>query len=198
MEPFTGAQRAFSVRGYYANNNSVILAWRMYRSHFGLRDISEAPSAKSIRKWITMFTATGSTVRIINDGSPEVSVDAKGYWPCYRIGKTKSATINSDEANFHVNGHVNKQNCRFWSETNPRLKHQNPLHSPKVVVWTAISARGILGPYFFENESGVAVTVRAESYCKMLREFLIPALREFQGHNSRTWFQQDGATISQH
>lgn len=61
-------------------------------------------------------------------------------------------------------------------------------------MWAAISARGILGPYFFDNESGVAVTARAENYCEMLWEFLIPAIREFRGHNSRTWFKQDGAS----
>ncbi|CAH1989820.1 unnamed protein product [Acanthoscelides obtectus] len=46
----------------------------------------------------------------------------------------------SDEAHFHLNGHVNKQNCRYWSPENPRRKHQKPLHSPKVTVWAAMSA----------------------------------------------------------
>lgn len=45
----------------------------------------------------------------------------------------------SDEANFHLNGHVNKQNCRYWSKENPKTKHQRPLHSPKVIVWAAFS-----------------------------------------------------------
>ncbi|TLM65355.1 DUF4817 domain-containing protein, partial [Acinetobacter baumannii] len=30
----------------------------------------------------------------------------------------------SDEAHFHLNGHVSKQNCRYWSPINPKLKHQ--------------------------------------------------------------------------
>lgn len=100
----------------------------------------------------------------------------------------------SDEANFHLNGQVNKQNCRFWSETNPQRLHERPLHSPKLVVWAAISANGIVGPYFFEDERGRAVTVRAHNYCDMIREFLVPALQEFQGDTTRIWFQQDGAT----
>lgn len=33
----------------------------------------------------------------------------------------------SDEAHFHLNGHVSKQNCRYWSPNNPKLKHQKPL-----------------------------------------------------------------------
>ncbi|CAH2101168.1 unnamed protein product [Euphydryas editha] len=40
----------------------------------------------------------------------------------------------SDEAIFDLNGHVNKPNCRFWSETNPQRLQIRPLHSPKLVV----------------------------------------------------------------
>ncbi|CAH2093266.1 unnamed protein product [Euphydryas editha] len=100
----------------------------------------------------------------------------------------------SDEAIFHLNGHVNKQNCRFWSETNPQRLHERPLRSPKLVVCAAISSTGIVGPYFFEDERGRAMMVRANNYCDMIREFLVPALQEVQGNTSRIWFQQDGAT----
>jgi len=57
----------------------------------------------------------------------------------------------SDEAHFHVSGFVNKQNFRYWSQANPRALHKKPLHSQKVTVWCAMSALGIIGPYFFEN-----------------------------------------------
>lgn len=40
--------------------------------------------------------------------------------------------IMSDEAHFHLNGYVNKQNCRYWGEQNPRQIHEKPLHSAKV------------------------------------------------------------------
>lgn len=100
----------------------------------------------------------------------------------------------SDEAHFHLNGAVNKQNCRYWAPENPREKHQRPLHSPKVTVWCAMSASGIIGPYFFENARGVTVTVTSDRYATMIREFFAPALQRFHGHNNETWFQQDGAT----
>lgn len=100
----------------------------------------------------------------------------------------------SDEAHFHLNGHVNKQNCRYWSSENPKTKHQKPLHSPKVTVWAAISSKGIIGPYFFEDFYGRTITVNSTEYVKMLRLFLSPQLQEFAGYNRRTWFQQDGAT----
>ncbi|CAH2090217.1 unnamed protein product [Euphydryas editha] len=100
----------------------------------------------------------------------------------------------SDEANFHLNGNVNKQNCRYWSNENPKQKHERPLYSTKITVWAAMSSKGIIGPYFFEDRRGRPLTVNTDRYCEMLRNFLAPALEEFRGFNSRTWFQQDGAT----
>ncbi|XP_046962436.1 uncharacterized protein LOC124531912 [Vanessa cardui] len=100
----------------------------------------------------------------------------------------------SDEAHFHLCGFVNKQNCRYWAVENPQLKHQRPLHSLKVTVWAAMSAQGIIGPHFFENERSHTVTVNSDRYTAMLRNFFFPQLHNFEAYNSRTWFQQDGAT----
>ncbi|GFT42749.1 DUF4817 domain-containing protein [Trichonephila clavipes] len=72
----------------------------------------------------------------------------------------------SDEAHFRLNGYVNKQNCRIWSEANPQVYVETPLHPEKLTVWCALWAGGIIGPYFFKND---------------------------EGHNE-LWFQQDGAT----
>ncbi|GFS49521.1 transposable element Tc3 transposase [Trichonephila clavipes] len=74
----------------------------------------------------------------------------------------------SDEAYFWLNGYVNKQNCRIWSEANPQVYVRAPLHPEKLTVWCALWAGGIIGPYFFKNDEGNSVT--------------------------ELWFQQDGAT----
>ncbi|GFU93077.1 uncharacterized protein TNCV_1663091 [Trichonephila clavipes] len=50
----------------------------------------------------------------------------------------------SDEANFWLNGYVNKQNCRIWSEDNPQVYVETPLHPEKLTVWCALWAGGIL------------------------------------------------------
>ncbi|GFW59228.1 putative DD41D transposase [Trichonephila clavipes] len=50
----------------------------------------------------------------------------------------------SDEAYFWLNGYVNKQNCRIWSETNPQVYVETPLHPEKLTVWCALWAGGIL------------------------------------------------------
>ena len=55
----------------------------------------------------------------------------------------------SDEAHFHLNGQVNRQNYRFWAERPPEEVLEAPLHSPKVTVWCALSAQGIIDPIFF-------------------------------------------------
>ncbi|GFV90787.1 transposase [Trichonephila clavipes] len=72
----------------------------------------------------------------------------------------------SDEAHFWLNGYVNKQNCGIWSEANPQVYVETPLHPEKLTVWGALWTGGIIGPYFFKND---------------------------EGHN-QLWSQQDGAT----
>ncbi|GFU42738.1 hypothetical protein TNCV_3139371 [Trichonephila clavipes] len=49
-----------------------------------------------------------------------------------------------DEAHFWSNGYVNKQNCRIWSEANPQVYVETPLHPEKLTVWCALWAGGIL------------------------------------------------------
>ncbi|GFU38268.1 hypothetical protein TNCV_2432691 [Trichonephila clavipes] len=50
----------------------------------------------------------------------------------------------SDEAHFWLNGYVNKQNCRIWSEANPQVYVETPLYPEKLTVWCALWAGGIL------------------------------------------------------
>ncbi|GFT93616.1 hypothetical protein TNCV_677501 [Trichonephila clavipes] len=50
----------------------------------------------------------------------------------------------SDEAHFWLNGCVNKQICRIWSEANPQVYVETPLHPEKLTFWCALWAGGIL------------------------------------------------------
>ncbi|GFV26009.1 integrase catalytic domain-containing protein [Trichonephila clavipes] len=50
----------------------------------------------------------------------------------------------SNEVHFWLNGYVNKQNCRIWSEANPQVYVETPLHPEKLTVWCALWAGGIL------------------------------------------------------
>ncbi|GFW86315.1 uncharacterized protein TNCV_4330991 [Trichonephila clavipes] len=49
-----------------------------------------------------------------------------------------------DEAHFWLNGYVNKQNCRIWSEANPQVCVETPLHPEKLTVWCSLWDGGIL------------------------------------------------------
>ncbi|GFU96462.1 uncharacterized protein TNCV_90351 [Trichonephila clavipes] len=98
----------------------------------------------------------------------------------------------SDDAHFWLNGYVNKQNCRIWSEANPQVYVETPLHPEKLTVWCALWAGGIIGPYFFKNDEGHNVTVNGDRYRAMITNFFIS---ELNNHDVRElWFQQDGAT----
>ncbi|KFM83566.1 hypothetical protein X975_18569, partial [Stegodyphus mimosarum] len=73
----------------------------------------------------------------------------------------------SDEAHFHLSGFVNKQNMRYWSSTNPRKLHEQPLHTERVTVWCGLSRICIIGPWCFE-ENGQTVTVISVRYAHMI------------------------------
>ncbi|GFS52159.1 DUF4817 domain-containing protein [Trichonephila clavipes] len=81
---------------------------------------------------------------------------------------SKKNSYFSDEAHFWLNGYVNKQNCRIWSEANPQVYVETPLHLEKLTVWCALWAGGIIGPYFFINDEGHNVTVNGDWYRAMI------------------------------
>ncbi|GFU92169.1 transposase [Trichonephila clavipes] len=73
----------------------------------------------------------------------------------------------SDEAHFCLSGYVKKQNCRIWSEANPQVHVETPLHPEKL-------------------------TVNGDRYRAMNSNFFIPELNNHVVEE--LWFQQDGAT----
>ncbi|GFX69987.1 DUF4817 domain-containing protein [Trichonephila clavipes] len=98
----------------------------------------------------------------------------------------------SDESYFWLNGYVNKQNCRIWSEANPQVYVETPLHPEKLTVWCALWAGGIIGLLFFKNDEGHYVTVNGDRYRAMITNFSIP---ELNNHDvQELWYQQEGAT----
>ncbi|GFV43285.1 putative transposable element [Trichonephila clavipes] len=82
----------------------------------------------------------------------------------------------SDGAHFWLNGYVNKQNCRIWSEANPQVYVETPLHPEKLTVWCALWAGGIIGPYFFKTDEGPNVTVNSDWYRAMITNVFIHEL----------------------
>lgn len=102
----------------------------------------------------------------------------------------------SDEAHFWLSGHVNSRNAVHWGSKVPDKVLTKPLHSEKVSAWIAMRrGGGLIGPFFFENERGVAQTINAERY---VGTALRPFWEELQRKNgvdvNEEWIQQDGAT----
>ena len=59
-----------------------------------------------------------------------------------------------DEAHFDLGGYVNKQKCRIWGteNQNPHAYIEKSMHPKRVTVWCGFCSRGIIRPFFFENE----------------------------------------------
>ncbi|GFT67435.1 putative DD41D transposase [Trichonephila clavipes] len=105
--------------------------------------------------------------------------------------KTTSYSM-ARKSHFWLNDYVSKQNCRIWSEANPQVYVETPLHPEKLTVWCALWAGGIIGPYFFKNDEDHNVTVNGDRYRAMITNFFIP---ELNNHDvQELWFQQDAAT----
>ena len=92
----------------------------------------------------------------------------------------------SDEAIFHLEGGVNRQNSTHWSMSNPNWLVQQSLNSPKVMVWAAVGGPGVIGPFFFDGN------VDNDSYLKLLEEDFYPAFSSYT-NQSDLLLMQDGA-----
>lgn len=99
--------------------------------------------------------------------------------------------IMSDEAHFELSGKVNKQNCRIYGTSNPEAIEEQPHYQQKVTVWCGVSAKRIIGPYFYESAEGATQTVNKERYVDMMRKYVMPQIR--RNNMQHYWFQQDGA-----
>ncbi|GAA48811.1 transposable element Tc3 transposase [Clonorchis sinensis] len=93
----------------------------------------------------------------------------------------------SDEANFSVDGIINKHNCMIWSRKAPHEYLTHDLHSPHLCVWKGFSSKCLLRPFFFD------ATVSVDSYLHMLQTHVIPQLKQHK--KSSIVFQQDGAAL---
>ncbi|KYN13167.1 hypothetical protein ALC57_14643 [Trachymyrmex cornetzi] len=86
--------------------------------------------------------------------------------------------VFSDEATFELIGNVNKHNCRYWSDVNPHWKRDNHTQYPqKVNVWAGILDGRPVGTFFIEGN------LTAQVYTVMLREHIVPAIRDIAGGN---------------
>ena len=96
----------------------------------------------------------------------------------------------TDEAAFAMNGTVNTQNTRHWSEHRPDGNLlETSLRRKKVSVWAGICGNGaVIGPFFYDG------ALKGDTYNNMLQENIITSIRRAYGVRFRNcWFVQDGA-----
>ena len=55
---------------------------------------------------------------------------------------------------FHLDGPVNSHNNIYWGRETPKETNQKSLHSLKVTTWYALSSKGIIGPFWFQDNDG--------------------------------------------
>ena len=94
--------------------------------------------------------------------------------------------ICCDEAYFYLTLPVNNQNNRQWSQVQPYIGVETPLHDQKILVWCAISVDRVFGPYYFED------TVNQHNYMEMLQNFFWTRMLKTKNYQ-KYYFQQDGA-----
>lgn len=99
----------------------------------------------------------------------------------------------SDECSFFINGTVNRHNCRYWSDNNPRLFHEVHTQYPeKLNVWAGIYGDRLVGPFFIPGN------LNGETYLSLLEDHIDPMLTDIIENDDRYLedeliFQQDGA-----
>ena len=108
-------------------------------------------------------------------------------WFLSKPPETKEFFICSDEAYFTLTLPVNKQNNRMWAPSSPYDGIEVPLNDKKILVWCAISAKFIFGPYFFSDN------VNQYNYLEMVQNFFWSKLLRTANYK-KYYFQQDGAT----
>jgi hypothetical protein len=98
----------------------------------------------------------------------------------------------SDECTFYLNGEVNRQNFRYWSDSNPHLARQvHTQHPQKLNVWAGILGNHIIGPFFLEGN------LNGEGYLNLLINHIMPSITNTLELDplleNEVVFQQDGA-----
>ena len=71
------------------------------------------------------------------------------------------------------------------AEQSPKKLLKKLQHRPRLTVWEAITADGLIGPVIFRD------TMNAETYLKVLEDNLIPSLRDIDQDQDMI-FNQDG------
>ncbi|GBL80493.1 hypothetical protein AVEN_225200-1 [Araneus ventricosus] len=92
----------------------------------------------------------------------------------------------SEKAYFPLDNFVNKHNWCIWGTENLHIAVPSSAHPSKVIVWDAISSRGLIGPFFRRQ------MITAAKHLHILHEF-VATQNALEDYRNSSWFMQDGA-----
>ena len=72
MQQWTGEERAFAIKAYYQNGESLVRAQRAFRTHFNVPHNRPVPSNHAINTWVDNFEVSGSTSKKRGGGQKSV------------------------------------------------------------------------------------------------------------------------------
>jgi hypothetical protein len=97
----------------------------------------------------------------------------------------------SDEAFFHLDGGVNRQDWILWADENPHWFDERRLHPEKLCVWIGIGVEGVVGPFFWQPQNKER-GINAQWMTELYQQQVFPILQNWPNFNELV-FQQDGA-----
>ena len=149
-----------------------------------------------VRRYLKAFTCKVHVPRLlhaINDDDPNCRIQ---FCECFQqiVNEDEEFVpkiVWSDEAIFKLNGTVNRNNCVYWAPENLHVNVGKAVNLPVLNVWCGLSARVLIGPFFFEG------TITGEACLEMLSSSILIAIRALY-ENSEIFYQQDGAPPHYH
>ena len=96
----------------------------------------------------------------------------------------------TDEAIYHLNGTVNRNNFITWASTNPHVYvEKDTQNKAGVMVWVGLIKDHIIGPFFFNGK------VTGDQYLQLLQTRVLLSLQAVMADDiDFVLFQQDGAS----
>ena len=79
MQQWTGEERAFAVKAYYQNGESLVRARRVFRAHLNVPRNQPVPSDHAIKTWVANFEVSGSTPKKGLSGCNSCGDAARGH-----------------------------------------------------------------------------------------------------------------------
>ena len=145
---------------------------RSVRKHSTARGLSDRSVWRILHKYLNFHPYKTVIVQELSDRDlANRCISSEQLLKMLNDDAVINTILMTDEAHFHLSGYVNKQNYHYWAPENPQELHKHPLHSKRLTVWCGIASFGVLGPYFFEDNEGSAITVTSEGYVAMLHNF---------------------------